>query len=63
MARKKKKVTIKLKETARQKAKRQRGAARKAGNIIHRPTRAHELKTVYKRSRAKQQLRQLTKED
>ena len=63
MPRKKKKVTIKVKETARQKAKRQRGAVRKAGATIHRPTKAHEPKTRYKRSRAKQQLRRQLKED
>jgi hypothetical protein len=60
----KKKITIKLKETERQKAKRQRAAVRKAGGTIHRPTRAHEPKTRYSRKRAKRELRdQLGKED
>jgi hypothetical protein len=64
MPRKKKKVTIKIKQSQRQKAKGRRAAVREAGGTIHRPTRAHQPKTRYKRSRAKQQLRrQLGKED
>jgi len=63
MARKKTKITIKMQETEQEKAKRRRRSARKAGEMVHKPTRAHEPKTRYRRSRAKQQLRkQLQKE-